>query len=614
MGYASLYARDAGSSRFLVGGLSEAESLIGSPLPALPPPEVEDGREVFFVRFHPQLHTLLQRYLQGLLEQIGLPPRQGRSSAPEQSQAEYEAALARVLRSIRAADRRLGLLNLFWLAHSRDAAECLRELEVRSPEVRRLKYSLHPLLSSFYRHAEQTAQRDTEQADPDHYAFLTGCRAGAGLIDAVIDDGFAFTELSVTELDFNQFLPSNKRYRLSADVFYEIYSILVRETERRLRERDRGLLARIGRHLPDLPRTEQAMPSGVQKIMMNSQVMTYLLADAWGTGARLLGSSRLKSECARRPPAEIVDTFLDLAAGVKRFEVLSRVRDRILVLKDFSGEQDLSERARRGQRLYEFGDSAQVLNNAVNATVLFLDLRGFTETSEGQISERDLTRELYTVFDAFVPHVLRFGGTVDKFLGDGIMVTYGTHRESPLDPLNALRSAILCQETLRRLREEGRTAYKMGIAIHYGRAYLARFIADEGTVQSTIIGRNVNLAGRLSSAAKKPLSGAEEAGGRDLPYGGRASAAPPPERASGLHVTVDRTGTLFNEGIAISRDTLAQLESHVGLVHNDDDGGARVMEYFDETIACRMVIRYAGDAKFKGVGSSFPVYEVDFSV
>ena len=37
----------------------------------------------------------------------------------------------------------------------------------------------------------------------------------------------------------------------------------------------------------------------------------------------------------------------------------------------------------------------------------------------------------------------------------------------------------------------------MGIAIHYGRVYLARFIADEETVQTTVIGRNVNLAGRL---------------------------------------------------------------------------------------------------------------------
>ena len=37
-----------------------------------------------------------------------------------------------------------------------------------------------------------------------------------------------------------------------------------------------------------------------------------------------------------------------------------------------------------------------------------------------------------------------------------------------------------------------------------------------------------------------------------------------------------------------------------------------MMEYFDEQIGRRLLIRYAGDAKFKGVRSSFPVYEVDF--
>jgi hypothetical protein len=70
---------------------------------------------------------------------------------------------------------------------------------------------------------------------------------------------------------------------------------------------------------------------------------------------------------------------------------------------------------------------------------------------------------------------------------------------------------------------------------------------------------------------------------------------------------------LFNEGIAISRDTLLQLESHLALVQSDSEGG-RVMEYFDEQIGRRLLIRYAGDAKFKGVQSSFPVYEVDFEV
>ena len=64
---------------------------------------------------------------------------------------------------------------------------------------------------------------------------------------------------------------------------------------------------------------------------------------------------------------------------------------------------------------------------------------------------------------------------------------------------------MLCQETLRRKREAGRTYFKMGIAIHYGRVYLARFIAATASVQTTVIGRNVNLAGRLSSAAKRGI-------------------------------------------------------------------------------------------------------------
>jgi len=259
------------------------------------------------------------------------------------------------------------------------------------------------------------------------------------------------------------------------------------------------------------------------------------------------------------------------------------------------GARDLEDRTRRGLRVYEFGEATQVLNNAVAVTVLFLDLRGFTQTSEGQISERDLTRELYDVFDGFVPVIERFGGKVDKYLGDGMMVTWGTDRADPLDPLQALRAAILCQESLARMRDRGRTWFKMGIAIHYGRVYLARFIANRGAVQATVIGRNVNLAGRLSSAARQGTEDDE----------GETTLVPAP-RVPGLGVTVLDDGTLANEGIAISRETLLQLEAHLALVH-----GECGMEYEDEVIDRRIVIRYAGDAKFKGVRSSLPVYDVD---
>ena len=592
----ALYVKDGATTRFIAGNAAEAESLLGSPLPALPPPDQDGGRAMFAVRFPPHLLALLDRFLAGLVREIGGEAAAARTASGSRDQADYEAALGRVLRAVRADDRRLGLVNLCWLAHSKAVAESLRALQQKSPAVRQIKYSLHPLLSSLYRRLDQAARRAVEQADPHRAALLAGTAENAALVDAIIDDGFAFTEPGIANVDFNQFLAANKRYRIGADLFFEIYTVLQKETDRRLRENDRGLVARMARHLPGLTREEALSHAGMVKVMLNTHVLTYLLGDAWQTGSKLLASARIKAEAERRRPAEIVDAFLDVVAGVKRFEIVSHLRDRVCLLRD---GQPLDDRVSR-MRHYEFGESAQVLNNAVNATVLFLDLRGFTQTSELQISERDLTRELYEVFDAFIPHIRRFGGIVDKFLGDGIMVTYGTAQADPLHPLNAVRSAILCQETIRTLRQQGKTYFKMGVAIHYGRVYLARFIADETSVQTTVIGRNVNLAGRLSSASKKPLD-------EDEPSSGTAVGESGPE----FQVTVDASGTLFNEGIAISRDTLMQLEAQLPLTQSDV-GGKSQLEYFDEQIGRRLLMRYAGDAKFKGVRSSVPVYAVSF--
>ena len=592
----ALYVKDGATTRFIAGTAAEAESLLGSPLPPLPPPDQDGSGAVFAVRFPPHLLALLDRFLAGLLREIGGEAAAARTPNGSRDQADYEAALGRVLRAVRADDRRLGLLNLCWLAHSKAVAESLKALQQKSPAVRQIKYSLHPLLSSLFRRLDQAARRAVEQADPPRAALLAGSAENTALVDAILDDGFAFTEPGIANVDFNQFLAANKRYRIGADLFFEIYAVLQKETDRRLRENERGLVARAARHLPGLTREQALSHAGLVKVMMNTHVLTYLLGDAWQTGSKLLASARIKAEAERRRPAEIVDAFLEVVAGAKRFEIVSHLRDRVRLLRD---GRELDDRVSR-MRHYEFGESAQVLNNAVNATVLFLDLRGFTQTSEGQISERDLTRELYDVFDAFIPHIRRFGGIVDKFLGDGIMVTYGTTQADPLHPLNALRSAILCQETIRALRQQGKTYFKMGVAIHYGRVYLARFIADETSVQTTVIGRNVNLAGRLSSASKKPLDEDEPSDGPDFGTAG-------PE----FQVTVDASGALFNEGVAISRDTLMQLEAQLPLTHTDV-GGFSQLEYFDEQIGRRLLMRYAGDAKFKGVRSSVPVYAVDF--
>jgi len=72
---APLYLKDPGTSRYVAGGLEEVEALLGSPLPDLPPTEkTEDEREVLFVYVHARLRSLLHRYLEALLVQIGVVP------------------------------------------------------------------------------------------------------------------------------------------------------------------------------------------------------------------------------------------------------------------------------------------------------------------------------------------------------------------------------------------------------------------------------------------------------------------------------------------------------------------------------------------------------------
>src|SRR6185369_10147826 len=168
--------------------MADAESLLGSPLPRLPAAEADSGRFFYGVRLDPRIRAELQKFLGALFVQIGAtppPPTRGRAEPPEKVQADYEASLGRLLRSVRSTDRRQGLHNLFWLAHTLDAAQHLHELESRTPALRKAKYSLHPLLSSFYRRVDLAARRVVEQADPEQHAFLAGGSENTGLIDAL---------------------------------------------------------------------------------------------------------------------------------------------------------------------------------------------------------------------------------------------------------------------------------------------------------------------------------------------------------------------------------------------------------------------------------------------
>src|SRR5205807_3682993 len=83
-------------------------------------------------------------------------------------------------------------------------------------------------------------------------------------------------------------------------------------------------------------------------------------------------------------------------------------------------------------------------------TVLFGDLRGFTPLAE-QLDPQDAVDILNIYLTLVVDTVFRFGGTLDKFRGDGFMAFFGVPVRREDDPANAVRCALAVQEGLKRI-------------------------------------------------------------------------------------------------------------------------------------------------------------------
>lgn len=155
----------------------------------------------------------------------------------------------------------------------------------------------------------------------------------------------------------------------------------------------------------------------------------------------------------------------------------------------------------------------QLLNNpdsfslgGVNQTitVLFADIRGFTTLSEHENPEK-VVRLLNRYFTAMSEIIFEFGGTLDKYIGDGLMALFGAPNAAPDDAKRALQSAVAMQKRLlvlnKELKEDGFPEVQMGIGLHTGEATIG-YIGSEKRSEYTAIGDTVNLASRLEANAK----------------------------------------------------------------------------------------------------------------
>lgn len=138
-------------------------------------------------------------------------------------------------------------------------------------------------------------------------------------------------------------------------------------------------------------------------------------------------------------------------------------------------------------------------------TVLFSDVRGFTNLSEG-LEPKDLSRLMNTFLTPMTRIIHEYRGTIDKYMGDAIMAFWGAPLADPKHPRNAVEAALKMIEALReinpQLQRRGWPEIRIGVGINTGMMSVGN-MGSEFRMAYTVLGDAVNLGSRLEGLTKQ---------------------------------------------------------------------------------------------------------------
>jgi adenylate cyclase len=156
------------------------------------------------------------------------------------------------------------------------------------------------------------------------------------------------------------------------------------------------------------------------------------------------------------------------------------------------------------EHILENPDRVELGGHRVELTILFSDIRGFTSISEASEPE-EVVEMLNEYLTRMVEILLRYGGTLDKFIGDAVMGFWNAPTPDPEHALHAVQCAIDMVDETARLRaeweKEGKPSLRIGVGINTGDAVVGN-IGSQQVFGYTVIGDAVNLASRLESKNK----------------------------------------------------------------------------------------------------------------
>lgn len=180
---------------------------------------------------------------------------------------------------------------------------------------------------------------------------------------------------------------------------------------------------------------------------------------------------------------ELARAFNEMVEGLKKRE---RLRDAFGAYVD----PDLASRIEE--------DAIDLAGQEVVATIVFVDVRGFTTFAE-RAQAREVVSCLNALFDEVVPIVLKHGGHANKFIGDGLMAVFGAPDPREDHAERALRAAI---EIGRTLGDRGQRELTVGVGVNSG-TVVAGTLGGGGRLDFTVIGDPVNTAARVEAATRQ---------------------------------------------------------------------------------------------------------------
>ncbi len=136
-------------------------------------------------------------------------------------------------------------------------------------------------------------------------------------------------------------------------------------------------------------------------------------------------------------------------------------------------------------------------------TVLFSDIRGFTAMSE-KMKPKEVVSTLNSYFSEMIDIIFKYDGTLDKIVGDELMVVFGAPISRVDDAERAVKTAIGMVESLKKFNkkriDKGKVPINAGIGINKGKV-ISGNIGSKDQMDYTVIGDTVNLGARLCSFA-----------------------------------------------------------------------------------------------------------------